>query len=199
MRKRWIALGAVVGLGVVVHLPPVARMFAHDGSGGCPFGYGAAPRTASHHDGPSARSRPALGLALGKARADDVERWASDRGATCATQHGGALVECNAIADGALPVTTAWFRFDVDGALASVQTTRHAVAAAPVADVLASTQRELTEALGAPAVRSGDVASIGEGALRQASIEYRFADYRAVVRATNMRGGFLLTESYEAI
>ena len=38
---------------------------------------------------------------------------------------------------------------------------------------------------------------VGSGArLRQATVEYRFSDYHALVRATNMGDGYVLTEEY---
>ncbi len=40
---------------------------------------------------------------------------------------------------------------------------------------------------------------LASGAFRQATRDYRFADYRALVRATNLGDGYVLTESYTAL
>jgi len=40
---------------------------------------------------------------------------------------------------------------------------------------------------------------LANGLLLQASVEYHFGDYRAVLRATPIPDGFVLTESYASL
>jgi len=98
----------------------------------------------------------------------------------------------------ALGATGLWFQIDEHGALASVQVTRRDRAAATVSEAFARLQARLTADAGAPAKRDGSAAPdvLASAALRQAVVEYRFADYRALVRATNMGDGFVFTEEY---
>ena len=66
------------------------------------------------------------------------------------------------------------------------------------------------EANNAPALGSTEISPVrreGEssasflsaGSLRQASAEYRFSNYFALIRATNVGEGYLLTEDYRAL
>ena len=41
--------------------------------------------------------------------------------------------------------------------------------------------------------------SLAAGLLRQASAEFRFSDYYAIARVTNMGDGFMLTEEYRSL
>lgn len=102
---------------------------------------------------------------------------------------------------GALGVTSLAFQLGDDGTLASIRAVRRGPAAAAVASAFAGLELELTSRAGPPAARDGDPTPDGLAAatLRQAVIEYRFSDYRAVVRATNMGDGFVLTEEYTAL
>jgi hypothetical protein len=110
--------------------------------------------------------------------------------------HRGTL-ECDRVAQpGSLALTSAWFRFNDRGTLDSVRTVRrtgdvHAVATA-FADALA-------RQAGTPMMRTGETDDLAAGALRQAAAEYRFTNYRAVLRATNMGNGYALTEEYATL
>ena len=202
----------------VMHVPPVRGWLAahgHHGAGVCPLGYGGAPVSREarrvHDDAvrgtQPARARPALGFALDHTTAPELEAWAAAHGVTCAAKHGGSLVECahvpGALVPGAaeLALTSVWFQFGARGTLETVRTVRRDPAVATVAAAFVRTEDELTHAAGAPATHDGSAASdvLANGTLRQAMVEYRFTDYRAVVRATNMGDGFLLTEEYATL
>ena len=60
---------------------------------------------------------------------------------------------------------------------------------------------EIDRAAGPRTAEGGDPspAGLAAGLLRQASAEYRFHDYYAVLRATNMGDRFALTEEYRAL
>ena len=57
---------------------------------------------------------------------------------------------------------------------------------------------EQVDALGGQLQQNG-VYRISGGSLKQASAEYRFRDYYALARATNMGQGFALTEEYRSL
>lgn len=217
-RRIWrtlaATLGTVVVLGVVVHLPPVRGYLAahgHHGGGLCPLGYGRPAGVATIvHDpsAPRAKARPAIGFALGTTTAAELTTWALAHRVACATRHGGASVECADVPAellprdaGALGVTTAWFEFDRRGTLASVRTVRRDRDVGAVATAFATIRDQLTARAGVPAAEDGSAAPavLANGALRQAMVAYEFADYHAVVRATNMGDGFVLSEEYVAL
>lgn len=212
-------LGVALAAMIAMHLPPIRGYLAargHTGGGMCPAGFGPqtaagaaaqrARRVALRGSAP-ARSRPALGFALDQTTAADVARWAAQHGVACTRQHGGTLVQCRDVPGALVPdagdhaLAVVWFQLDGRGTLSAIRTMRRDRAAAPVAAMFATAQRTLTAQVGAPARRDGSAApeELSQGALRQASIEYRFADYRAVVRATNMGADFLLTEEYATL
>lgn len=97
-----------------------------------------------------------------------------------------------------LDATTAWFELDGGNTLRGIKTARRAATAQPVVDDFVATRSHLSDRAGAPMIATGDPATITEGAFQQAVVEYRHRGYRAVVRATNMGDGYLLTESYAA-
>jgi hypothetical protein len=227
VRRRWArwAVGAIAVLVVVatvLHLPGVRPWLAargHTGGAVCPFGYGRsttdtgrrARRDALDRPSPrgttAAHERPALGFDLDHATAADLARWASAAGVSCELHHGGAQIECSQVPATALPgagapgVISLAFELGDDGTLASIRAVRRGADAAAIAAAFAALEHQLTEHAGPPVARDGDATPDGLAAamLRQAMIEYRFTDYRAVVRATNMGDGFVLTEEYAAL
>ncbi|MDQ3366120.1 MAG: hypothetical protein M3680_11905 [Myxococcota bacterium] len=208
------ALGLFVAVSALVHLPAVQYAMGWtnpDGTGACPFGDGAA-RVASDaptvpRSGPVARTRPALGFTLGTTTRAQLASWATQHAVTCTPRRGGTLIECGDVpaallADhgAALGGTTAWFELDDRGVLTTVKMLRRATGADPIARAFAATELALTTRAGAPAITDGSAAPevLASGAFRQATRDYRFADYRALVRATNLGDGYVLTESYTA-
>jgi hypothetical protein len=193
---------------LVIHVPPIRGWLAahgHHGGGVCPFGYGGKPAVA--RTSPDARTRPALAFALGQTTSDDITRWSRDHGITCHAKHGGTFIECVDVpasalgSDPSLPAKGLWLTLDGNGTLAAIQAARRAPAATTVADAFATLGNELTAKVGAPAKRDGqpDADALARGLLRQASVEFHAAGYRARVRETNMGDGFLLTEDYARV
>jgi hypothetical protein len=219
-RRLWRWTGGVLGTAVVamivLHLPPVRRVLAahgHTGGALCPLGYGAAaanPAAERAHnaalrgDSP-ARERPALGFALDVTTVADLERWARSHDVACQTRHGGTQVECGEVAGplvpGDLALTSVMFAMNSHGTLASIKTTRRSREVAPVASAFSAVTHQLTSRAGVPMAEDGSAAPdvLASATLRQASVEYRFTNYRAVVRATNLGDGFALTESYATL
>ncbi|MEJ7601382.1 MAG: hypothetical protein WKG01_25995 [Kofleriaceae bacterium] len=191
MRRVLLAGAGVLGLAVAIHVPGMWTALGADAkSAFCPFG--AAPRLATR-SAPTT-PRPALGFTLDVTTRSEIDAWAQARGVTCQARRGGGVLECEQRA--ALATTTLWFRF-AGTTLAGIQTSRRTTADG-VATAFAETEAALTTVLGDPSRRQGDPAAsaLARGALRQAMVEYRAPAYRAVVRATNMGDGFVLTESY---
>ncbi len=198
----WI--GGVLGVAtlatVALHLAPVRGLLGMKplGTGTksafCPFGYGKQPATEAHAPRPiPTEPRPALGFALDVSGPADLALWAAAHGIHCTPQHGGSVLECADLA----AATTLWFRFD-GLALAAIQTSRRAPDARGVATAFDATTSAISAAVGTPTTSDGSASAddLARGALRQAMVEYRRPGYHAVVRATNMGDGFVLTESY---
>ena len=218
--KRWAggALAVAVLAVTAMHLPLARRWLAARGPTGgavCPFGYGGAPtdagraaqrqHLASLRGAAIARERPALGFALDRTTAADLARWAAAHGVRCEPRHAGTLVECTAVPGavvpgaGALGFTSLVFQLGDDGTLAAIRAVRRDRDAGIVAAAFAAQEHQLTERAGAPVTRGGATDTLAGATLRQAMVEYRFTDYRAVVRATNMGDGFVLTEEYATL
>jgi hypothetical protein len=201
------ALGVVLALGVVIHLPPVMHWLGahgHHGAGVCPLGYGA--QTQHVAVAPSNVAGPALGFRLGLTTAADVERWGLLHGIQCREQHHGTGLQCENVPSALLgdvttPPAALMFSLDSASVIRSIQVTRRGPEVATIAAAFARLARELALVNGAPTVQSGSAApgELSRGALRQAMVEYRATDYRAVVRATNMGDGFVLTEQYALV
>jgi hypothetical protein len=200
------ALGIVLVLGVVIHLPPVMHWLGahgHHGAGVCPLGYGTQAQHVAPKDGVA---RPALGFELGTTTAAEIDRWALLHGVQCHERHHGVELECADVpslllGDVAAPPAALMFSLDSASAVRSIQVTRRGPEVATIAAAFDGLARELAAVRGAPTVQSGSAApsELSRGALRQAMVEYRATDYRAVVRATNMGDGFVLTEQYALV
>jgi hypothetical protein len=219
---RWAGglLGAALLAMIVMHVPPVRGWLAargHTGGALCPLGYTAggaaetpevrrARHAAARGDSP-AQSRPALGFALDVTRAADLERWGASHGVRCTPRRGGTAVECADVPGGLLPgagdlaLTSVWFQLGQRGTLEAIRTVRRDSDVGAVASAFEARERTLTAQAGTPARRDGSAAPdvLANGMLRQALVEYRFTDYRAVVRATNMGDGYVLTEEYATL
>lgn len=183
----------------------------------CPLGYDA-PRTAEerassqrrfaeiHRGELPAAARPALGFTLGRATRAEIAAWASANKVTCREPRGGHDLECSNVASKTLPgagadVRTLWLDFSPDNKLVSVVALRREKTVEPIAATFTGVKAALTEAAGAPVKveGTGTPDELKEGLLRQASAEFRFTNYYAIARATNMPDGFLLTEEYHSL
>lgn len=200
-----LALAAVVT--VAIHLAPVRALLGWQplGASGsrsmfCPLGHGEQPARTAAVAIP-ATPRPALGFTLDVTTRAQVAAWASAHAIECVERRGAlacADVPGGALGDreNALAATSMWFRFSGDR-LAAVQTVRRSARADDVVAAFGAAESSMTKRVGDPAARTGIAdASLSAGALRQAMVEYRAPAYRAVVRATNMGDGYVLTESY---
>lgn len=192
-----IVLGALTALTAVVHIPFVQRQL-----GGCPFGHDKVATTARRGDPglAAAKARPALAFALDTSTRSDVWRWAMTNRVACADQRRGQMIECRdvpgqALGTGALTATSLWIELDASGRVIGVKTVRRTDAASPVAEAFRATTA-IASTAGDAVATHGDPDAIARGAFHQAAAEYRFRDYLAMVRATNMGDGFVLTESY---
>ena len=205
------AIAAFLAVSLVVHLPFVQHAMGwtnRDGTGACPFGQGdarVASAPAPVRTGSDALSRPALGFTLAVTTRAELLAWATEHRIACTEKRGGTQLDCadipsTLLADhgGNLAGTSTWFELDDRGVLYAIKTVRRTEDVTRVAEAFAATNAALTVRAGSPAQRAGsaDPATLTSGAFQQASSEYRFRDYRAVIRATNMGDGYVLTESY---
>lgn len=212
--RRGLGTVAVAFVAITVaHLPPFSGWLGwnkHTGKGPCPFGYGGATEervTIKHspvESAPIAKARPALGFTFGHTTREELLVWGFNHGSWCTVRHGGGELECqNARLDAPIDglASTVWFELDEHDRLAGLRTVRKAATATQISDKFASTTSLVTSAAGPPAVIEGSStpSSLSEGTLRQASADYRFRDYHAQIRATNMGNGYVLTESYTAL
>ncbi|MES1174433.1 MAG: hypothetical protein ABUL62_08890 [Myxococcales bacterium] len=216
------SVALLVGLVGVAHtsagrplLGAVTRM-AH---GGCPFGYDkpmspeqrerAQANFASKHRGDrAATSRPALGFTLDHTtRAEIVAHFAA-RGISCTQGKGLSDLTCNGVPSSALPGTPTpaparnlWLTFGTRQQLLSVIAVSRAPEPEAISAAFVALRSEVDRAAGAVTETHGnpDPHALAEGALHQASAEFRFRDYYAVQRATNLTKDFVLTEEYRSL
>jgi hypothetical protein len=227
LRKAALTIGGVLAVFTAVvgfaHTtagrPLLGWMGAVLGHGGavCPLGYGRAAtpeqreqaraRFAEAHRGDEpSQGRPALGFALDAMTREDVARWASSHDVSCGPGRGPADLACDAVPDALLPEAfrgtgqeTLWFVFGAGERLVSVTAIASADAPDPIRATFQSVVAYLGREAGPPSMQGGDAATLASGALRQATAEYRFRDYYAVVRATNVGRGYALTEEYRSL
>lgn len=196
-------------------LAVIGRVF-HGGS--CPLGFdksatplareqAVARFSASHRGATPAPVRPALGFMLGESRRSQVVAALAARGISCAPGPAAELV-CPGVpgrdlaAAGSTALTRElWFTFGTGDQLLSLVALSHALDPQAISDAFAATTAAVSGAAGPPAHRAGDGSARGlaAGALRQASAEFRFSNYYALARATNMGNGYLLTEEYRTL
>jgi hypothetical protein len=135
-------------------------------------------------------------------------RWAKGMGVKCAKRRVGADLECSDVEDQLVPIGyrgvsigSLWLNFGRDGTLILVTTVRRHPSPELVNKTFAALRDDLAERARPPFLVTGDAspAVIGSGLLHQASVEYRFRDYYALARETNMGDGFVLTEEYRSL
>ena len=217
------ALSLLTVLIGVAHTPvgrPLLGLLARgSGAGACPLGYdrratpaeraSARRRFADGHRGATlAQSRPALGFALGATTRGEIEAWARAHGVACGAPRSAADLECRDVpaallpaAFGGAPLSALWLDFDEQQRLTSAIAVRRAASAAPIAAALSAITAAVTDAAGPPSAVDADAtaARLSRAALAQASAEFRFRDYYALARATNLGDGYVLTEEYRSL
>ena len=195
-------------------LGAVTRM-AH---GGCPFGYDKPMSPAqrerasfdfavSHRGAERAASRPALGFVLEHTTRADVVALMAKHGVRCESAKGLSDLACNGVPSAALegatlaPPRNLWFTFGTKQQMLSVVAISRDSEPEAVSTAFVSTRSALDRDAGAATQTHGDAGAraLSEGALHQASAEFRFTDYYAITRVTNLGKGFALTEEYRSL
>lgn len=204
---------ALVGLIGLAHLPIAAPLLGLWTGGGCPVGLDH-PLTPAARDAArstamdavrgqgAAGERPALGFALDVTSRVEATAWAAAHGVACTDAR--ELKQCgpvpaNAIPDG--PRDTLVFEFDAADALVSVTAGRR-VPAAEAVDLFVALQAGVAERAGPATLQRGEPTAewLDRGPLTQLSSEFRFADYRAQLTATNLGPGRIaVREVYQAL
>lgn len=215
---RWgtaALLGSTVAIGAL-HLPAFAPLL-RGLSGGCPVGMdrrvtpealdAARAKVLDADRGDRvAGARPALGFELGVTDRGDVWAWARARGATCAEARAGAL-RCTDV--GRLPldathtvdaaVDDVLLQFDASDRLVAADAAIRGLDPAAAARLVDAATDALSADLGPPDERQGSQATLARGALGQLSSRFRFTDYRADLRATQVGGARILVRAtYQA-
>jgi hypothetical protein len=206
-------VAATLAIGLL-HLPLVFGT-----KGGCPFGYDRASTpedreagrrrfSADHAGQTQARGRPALGFVLDETTREDVLAWAKRTGAHCSVPKTGPDLECSTVPHTAVPervrgsdLESIWLTFGLGGRLLSVTAVRRAADPAEISESFALVTDEIEREAGAPTSRDRDASAdrLSRGALQQASAEYRFKNYYALARETNLGSSFVLTEEYRSL
>jgi hypothetical protein len=224
---RVLAIGGgsaalLVGLAGFAHtsvgqpwLVAVARM-AH---GGCPFGYdkpmspeqrerARANFAAKHRGERPATSRPALGFTLDHTTRSEIALHFAVRGISCAPGKGLSDLTCNGVPSSALlgtatpaPSRNLWLTFGTRQQLLSVVAVSRAPQPEAISAAFVALRTEVDHDAGAATATHGnaDPRALAQGALHQASAEFRFTDYYALQRATNLSKDFVLTEEYRSL
>lgn len=187
--------------------------------GACPLGYDA-PATAqaraesqrlfatNHRGERPALKRPALGFSLDATTKTDIQAWAVARGIRCSKPSRGHDLECQQVPAKTLPspengadVDSLWLDFDVHDKLIAVIALRREKQVQPILATFSQIKNLVTQGSGREAdyTMNANAADLQAGLLRQASAEYRFTNYYALARATNMPDGFLLIDEYHSL
>lgn len=192
-------LGVLTVLTIVVHLPvvQVAMGWTHpDGTGACPFGYDTPRIAAASPD----VEQSALGFTLGKTSRLEVERWARKNGVRCVAKR--STLECRDVHSALLSRTqglaagTVWFELAANTVVVGVKSAYRSSESAPVARAFTASEQSLLAVAGEPRDKTGSLEELSLGMFRQTMREFRQGGYRAVIRATNMGDGYLLTENH---
>lgn len=153
---------------------------------------------ANHRTTP-APVRPALGFTFGRTDRAAVLAWASSRGATC-TEVGPVGMRCTGV--GALPVGDApaavnelLLRFDTGDQLVAVDAAVHGLDAGAADAWVTSATEQLQRQLGPPRDWKPGGPGWAKGALSQIASTFRFADYRADIRATELEAGRIVVRA----
>jgi len=219
-----LGLSAAVLVGAVgfAHTPagrPMLRALGRVVHGGCPLGYDRALTPAdreraahvfarNHHGDRTAPQRPALGFALDKTTRAEIIATMAKQGVACSAARGAADLTCTNVPSETLagasltpPTRNLWFTFGAKQQLLSLVSISRAPAAAPISDAFLAAERTISEQAGAPTQTHGGTApeALAAGLLSQESAEFRFANYYALARASNLGESYLLTEEYRSL
>jgi hypothetical protein len=199
--------------------PLLALLSGSKARGGCPLGYDAARTPAqkeaarrvfavSHAGEDRAAARPALGFELDRTTRADVGTWARVHGVACKVPRSGPDLDCADVPDAALPapyrgapIVSLWLSFGAGDTLDSLVVVRRSPDAATISATFEAVTSTVATEAGQARVVDGDPSAerLAAGLLHQASAEYRFRNYYAVARATNMGDAFALTEEYRSL
>lgn len=219
-----VALTALMGFAHTQSGRPLLAMMGRamgggGGKNGCPLGYDVAATpaqkraaraqfAAAHQGEMAASGRPALGFVLDVTTRDDVAEWARAHGVACVAPRSGHDLDCSDVADSLLPVAfrgvgvrNLWLDFGANGELVAVIAVRRDESPSAIVATFEAINSDLANEAGAAAKVEGvaSASRLAAAPLQQASSEYRFTNYYALARATNMGDGYLLTEEYRSL
>ena len=155
---------------------------------------------ARHAGAELARARPALGFELGVTQRSEVEAAFERSGLDCKPALRGSALNCRRAARGEEPASDVYAQFDPEGRLVAVDRFLEPRSAEEAVRLVESTERALSESVGAPTVSRGERRPefLNGARFRQVSVEYRYADYVGRVAATNFGPrGLRVREQYQ--
>jgi hypothetical protein len=218
-----LVLIGLVGFAHTAAGRPLLRVLAlsRGAAAACPLGFDRQARPAdreaararfreSHRGQDRALGRPAWGFVLGQTTREGIVASMRSAGITCRVSRGPSDLTCDGVpgvpSGGAgggrqVPTRDLWFTFGERRQLISVV----ALSRDPRPEIISAEFSRVTDELrrgagrGTPTVGDSAPASLAAGLLRQASAEFRFSDYYAIARVTNMGDGFMLTEEYRSL
>ena len=207
-RSATLAFVAFVGF---AHTPAGRTFLSWLPGVGCPLDRG--PLTAEQRDQTRATilaayqgqapasTRTVLGLQLDHSDLEDVLAWAAGAGVACAPASDASSLHCPAIPLGE-STGAGTFAFDGAGRLVAFHVSHRDGDVGRVAAFVQSRARSLRADHGEPTSHRGEASAafLRRGALGQVAYEYRFADMRTTLSATNLgRGQYLVRETWQAV
>ncbi|GCB06717.1 hypothetical protein [Ralstonia sp. SET104] len=207
------ALTVVIGLVGAMHLKAARPMLAMLGVP-CPVDNTTAEQVSAlrasglaqlRGDKPApARPLPG-GFVLDGTTANEAARWAHENGIACDdVTHGYSYLRCRGVDAQKLglagpPISELWLSFGPSGHLIGMDVYRRGMSARDTAAAWAGAAHALRNALGMPTALMGDASPevLSSSPLQTARLQYRFADYLAIVTASNLPyAGLTVREQY---
>lgn len=145
------------------------------------------------------------GFVLDSTTADEAARWAHENGIACDdVKHGYSYLRCRGVDADKLglagpPVSELWLSFGPSGHLVGMDVYRRGMSASDTTAAWDGARSALRNALGMPTSTMGDASpeALSRSPLQTARLQYRFADYLAIVTASNLPyAGLAVREQY---
>lgn len=153
-----------------------------------------------------APARPVPGaFVLDGTTVEEATRWAHESGIACDdVKHGYSYLRCRGVEANKLglagpPVSELWLSFGPDGRLIGIDVYRRGMSAGDTTAAWNGAAYALRNVLGMPTSTVGDASpeALSGSPLQTARLQYRFADYLAVVTASNLPyAGLAVREQY---
>jgi hypothetical protein len=156
--------------------------------------------------GADAASQRAFGFELDQTTLEDVRRWEAAHQVHCTPADDRGQMRCDDVPGAAVESThgldTLLLQFDAGARLVAVDGANRSRDVEEAAAFVHQRAEHLRRTIGPAVAAAGEASAehLASGQLRQASVEFRFANLRARVVATNMGpGGYVLREYHQSL